>query len=382
MGIHQKSRINSVNPARSIPARLAFGGVVATVAVGGVWVVQNTKDVTIDVNGETRQITTLAGSVDAALKQAGISVSAEDIVAPAPSQKITDDEYISVRTAKNVAVVVDGKKETIKTNATTVGELVEQMDGVDSAVKALSLSKPATAKLAENGESIQVTTPKIISLADAGKVAHFSIAANTVADVLSARGLELGEHDRVFPALDETISHNTKIQVDRVTVEEIAAVEDYQAEPIISEDPQLLQGLEKVEAEGVVGQRNVTRKLVKVNGLEESNEIIREEVITPSVPAKISRGTKVSTVPAVAGGSVWDTLAQCEAGGNWSINTGNGFYGGLQFTPSTWLGFGGGEFAPMAHMATREEQIAVAQRVQKVQGWGAWPACTAKMGLR
>ncbi len=82
------------------------------------------------------------------------------------------------------------------------------------------------------------------------------------------------------------------------------------------------------------------------------------------------------------GGTVWDRLAQCEAGGNWAINTGNGFYGGLQFTQSTWLGFGGGAYAPLAHMATREQQIEIAIKTQAVQGWGAWPACTAKLGIR
>lgn len=83
-----------------------------------------------------------------------------------------------------------------------------------------------------------------------------------------------------------------------------------------------------------------------------------------------------------SGSTVWDQLAKCEAGGNWAINTGNGFYGGLQFTTSTWLGYGGGAYAPNAHQATREQQIAIAIKTQAGQGWGAWPACTAKMGLR
>ncbi|MDF2822882.1 MAG: Transglycosylase domain protein [Mycobacterium sp.] len=71
----------------------------------------------------------------------------------------------------------------------------------------------------------------------------------------------------------------------------------------------------------------------------------------------------------------WDTVASCESGGNWAINTGNGYQGGLQFAPSTWSGHGGGEFAPSAHMATKEEQIAVAERVLASQGKGAWPVC-------
>jgi len=79
--------------------------------------------------------------------------------------------------------------------------------------------------------------------------------------------------------------------------------------------------------------------------------------------------------------SDWDALAQCEAGGNWGINTGNGFQGGLQFTPSTWQAYGGGAYAATADGATREQQIEVAERVLAGQGWGAWPACSAKLGL-
>lgn len=71
----------------------------------------------------------------------------------------------------------------------------------------------------------------------------------------------------------------------------------------------------------------------------------------------------------------WDQVARCESGGNWAINTGNGYHGGLQFSPGTWSGNGGGEFAPAAYLATREEQIAVAERVLASQGKGAWPSC-------
>ena len=79
--------------------------------------------------------------------------------------------------------------------------------------------------------------------------------------------------------------------------------------------------------------------------------------------------------------SDWDRLSQCEAGGNWGINTGNGFQGGLQFSPSTWTGHGGGEFAATANQASREEQIVVAERVLESQGWGAWPSCSSQLGL-
>ncbi|WP_411151912.1 transglycosylase family protein [Streptomyces sp. A30] len=83
---------------------------------------------------------------------------------------------------------------------------------------------------------------------------------------------------------------------------------------------------------------------------------------------------------AAADGGVWDRIAQCESGGNWHINTGNGYYGGLQFSASTWRGYGGTAYAPTADQATRSQQIAVATKVQQAQGWGAWPTCSARAG--
>ncbi|WP_285367120.1 transglycosylase family protein [Streptomyces albipurpureus] len=81
-----------------------------------------------------------------------------------------------------------------------------------------------------------------------------------------------------------------------------------------------------------------------------------------------------------ADSGVWDRIARCESGGNWHINTGNGYYGGLQFSPSTWRGFGGAAYAPTADRASRAQQIAIATKVQRVQGWGAWPTCSVRAG--
>ncbi|MFF4397920.1 transglycosylase family protein [Streptomyces sp. NPDC001480] len=81
-----------------------------------------------------------------------------------------------------------------------------------------------------------------------------------------------------------------------------------------------------------------------------------------------------------ADNGVWDRIAQCESGGNWHINTGNGYYGGLQFSASTWRAYGGTAYAPTADQASREQQIAVATKVQSAQGWGAWPVCSARAG--
>ncbi|MGH3424936.1 MAG: transglycosylase family protein [Nocardioidaceae bacterium] len=77
----------------------------------------------------------------------------------------------------------------------------------------------------------------------------------------------------------------------------------------------------------------------------------------------------------------WNNLAQCESGGDWHINTGNGYYGGVQFSDQTWDAYGGGKYASHADQASRSQQIAIAEKVLDQQGWGAWPACSSELGL-
>ena len=90
----------------------------------------------------------------------------------------------------------------------------------------------------------------------------------------------------------------------------------------------------------------------------------------------------VGIAPAEAAATtVWDRVAQCESGGNWKINTGNGFYGGVQFAAGTWKAYGGHTYASQAHLATKAEQIAIARRVLAGQGPGAWPVCSRRAGL-
>ncbi|MBC7581731.1 transglycosylase family protein [Aeromicrobium sp.] len=105
---------------------------------------------------------------------------------------------------------------------------------------------------------------------------------------------------------------------------------------------------------------------------------VAQQVQVEAQGATSARTSVSSDAPTVASGSVWDQLAACEAGGNWSINTGNGYYGGLQFTLSSWQGVGG---AGYPNQASREEQILRGQMLQARSGWGAWPACSSRLGL-
>lgn len=110
--------------------------------------------------------------------------------------------------------------------------------------------------------------------------------------------------------------------------------------------------------------------------------VAQPEAVQTTVAATTATTTTTSSAPvaapASASGSVWYEIARCESGGNWSIDTGNGFYGGLQFTLSSWRAVGGSGYP---NQASASEQIALAEALQARQGWGAWPVCSAKLGL-
>jgi Transglycosylase-like domain len=104
-----------------------------------------------------------------------------------------------------------------------------------------------------------------------------------------------------------------------------------------------------------------------------------EPVETTSAPPPPPTAPPTTAAPVASSGSVWDDLAQCESGGDWGINTGNGYYGGLQFAKGSWEAVGGTGYP---HENSREEQIHRAELLLDMQGWGAWPACSRKLGLR
>ena len=111
------------------------------------------------------------------------------------------------------------------------------------------------------------------------------------------------------------------------------------------------------------------------------NPLKLKRTIALAASTAVAVGGSVALAAPAQASTVWDAVAQCESGGNWSINTGNGYYGGLQFSASTWKAFGGHQYASNAHLATKAQQIAIAQKTLAVQGPGAWPTCSKKAGL-
>lgn len=367
-------RINKTSTTRAVIASTAVGAL----AIGGATTaVAAQKSVTVDVNGEPIELTTFAGNVAGALQAAGVEVGEKDLVYPAPSEALSTGDTVTVRTAKPVAVTIDGgEAREFTTTAATVSDFLKELPGVGGSSHDYAEDAPVTDNM-----TIDLTSPKIVAIHDGGKTTYTAAAAKTVSELLSARGVLVDSNDRVSPGMDAPVTGNMDITINRVDVDERTTTEEFDVEPRYVEDDNLAEGEEQVRDKGEKGKRETTRRVVTVNGVVESDEVVKTAETRKGRAAVIARGKKASA-PAVTGGSVWDSIAQCESGGNWAINTGNGFYGGLQFTASTWAAYGGTAYAPTANLASREQQIDIAKKVQAGQGWGAWPACTASLGIR
>lgn len=153
--------------------------------------------------------------------------------------------------------------------------------------------------------------------------------------------------------------------------------EAHAALPVAEEKPANLNTAQVIYAVATEGEYPITQDYVQV--IEAS---VVEEEKSEAVQARPEADLKEIT-PAVQSNpnddSVWDRLSSCEAGQNWQTNTGNGYYGGLQFSAGTWHAMGG---VGLPSDTTREQQIAIAKTLQARSGWGQWPACSAKLGLR
>lgn len=371
---------------KTIAAAIA-GGLTATTIGIGAYANTMIKDVTLVVDGQPQQVTVWGNTVEDVLKRKNISLSEHDQVVPAASSKLAKGAVIDIKYGREVSIDVDGVTKTIWTTSTNLAEVLSHFGLADPSAH---LSVDRSSALGREGLALSAITAKHATIKFDGRSAEVRTAARTVGDLLTYHGIELGAQDRVTPAIDSALTDGAQIVVQRVTIADNEEKQTIDYQTAETEDGELTRGTRKVVVKGAEGEKLVTTRIVVVDGVEESRTVIKEEVLKQPVTQEVKVGTKANAgasntgapAPSVADGSVWDALAMCESSGNWSINTGNGFYGGLQFTSGTWLAFGGGQYAPRADLATREQQIDVATRVQQGQGWGAWPACTARLGIR
>jgi Transglycosylase-like domain/G5 domain len=272
----------------------------------------------------------------------------------------------------------------------------------------------------ERASQVEVTLPKAVTVKSGRFERAFATDATTVEDALRQGQVDFDGNDRLFPAGDKPVTSGMTVTVQRVDTAEETTTKALPFETVRVEDEDLARGKTTVLAEGRTGAQLTTWAVTTVDGKETGRKAARTETVREPVDRRIAVGTKApapkpapqqarteaatssSSSAARSSGSssaatrapskpeqasapasgAWQALANCESGGNWSTNTGNGYYGGLQFSASSWAGAGGTRYASLPHQATPAEQIATAEVLRANGGWGHWPACSAKLGLR
>ena len=363
--------------------------VLCALVVGLVAFVGNNKTITLNVDGKVTSVQTFGGTVGQVVKSAKLELKPADRVSPSIDETVENGTVINVNMAKAVKVSLDGSEKTVSTTAPDVAGLVTELGVASSS----SVSVPKDAQLAVDGSFVSISTPKTVSIVADGKATTAITTASTVEDVLEDAGVSLGVNDRTSQPGHAPVVNNMVVKVSRVdTGQTAASTEDIPFETMTSENAEMLKGEKKVTQAGAAGKVERTFKLVLVDGREASRTLVSETVSVQPVTEQVTVGTKEkpaattagtntgAAAPAMMNEAMWDKIAQCESGGNWSINTGNGYYGGLQFDIQTWIGSGGGAYAPNASLATKAQQIDIANRVYAQRGlqpWGCGWAATS-----
>jgi uncharacterized protein YabE (DUF348 family) len=341
-------------------------------------------ELTVSVDGEAREITSRGATVADVLADEGIEIGEHDLVAPALDEPVEDGALINVRLGRPVELTVDGETTTHWVTSTDVDSALGEIGATYDDSR---LSSSRGAGIDRGGLELEVVTPKKLTFKVAGKKKVRKVPAMTVEGALEQMGVEVGKRDRTKPALGaEVTDGDTIVFTDVRWRKKSVAGEEIDFSTQRKDDSTLTVGTTTTERSGTPGLRNVKYRLVYVNGELSKREVLKAKVTREPVDAIVRVGTKPKPTPPPAaapnfagGGTVWDRLAQCESGGNWAINTGNGYYGGLQFNLGTWQAYGG---TGLPSNNSRATQIAVAERLRAARGgYGAWPGCAAKLGL-
>jgi len=369
-----------IHESRSPLLRLLVGATLLALIVAGGYAVSAHKTVTLTVDGTTVTVATMKSRVIDIVSENGFTAGERDDLFPAADQTVGQDDTIVLRRSRPLQVSLDGQdSREVWTTASTVDEALQQLQMADTAPAAASRGT----RLPLSGMSLPVVSAKTVHINDAGVERTVTLAAPNVAGLLEAAGAPLAQRDEVVPAASAPVTEGMQITVTRNRIEKVTERVPLPAPMTRVEDPSLNQSRQIVEDPGAPGTQDVVFAIAKLNGVETGKLPVANVVVTPARPGVLRIGTKPGTeVPPVTNGHIWDALARCEAGGNWAINTGNGYYGGVQFDQNTWERNGGLRYAPRADLATREEQIAIAEVTRARQGWGAWPTCSGRIGAR
>jgi uncharacterized protein YabE (DUF348 family) len=364
-------------------------------------VINRGRQLTLTIDGQQTVVWTTATTVEDALAQIGRDPSAYELSADRSREIPLDGLTLTAATLHPVTIDNKGVSSSVTTAATTVGDVLTDQ-GITLAAN--EQVNPAAGTAVTAGLAISIVTLPTIAIADGGNPAapFIGTPGGTVGSLLANNGIAVSAIDQVSPSVDTPLTDGMQVTINRIGILEQQVTEDL-AQPADEtvKDSSLPAGTTQVESQGHPGSASVTYHVIYSNGNEATRVEVGRTVTTEAVASVVHVGSAAasssssssasassdssastdsssssSSVPASSGSSGvdWDAVANCESTNNWSINTGNGYYGGLQFDVSTWLSAGGGQYAPRADLATREQQIAVAENLYASRGLSPW-AC-------
>jgi uncharacterized protein YabE (DUF348 family) len=334
--------------------------------------------VTLVVDGHSTKIDAQAQDVRGVLKDAGYKIDAHDIVAPTPSTRIKDGSTIVFKQGRLLQLTVDGKPKAVWTTAPTVALALDQLGYSPANFVSVSRAKRLPV---DSTTAIALRGPKDVVVAHDRKADAAVSTAATVRDLLTTLKITLGADDRVTPALSTPLTDNLRVRIQRVVMKQFTRTEKIDYSTRQTDDKTLYKGESKTVRKGKSGTAKIVYATVYVDGKRTKKTRLSRTVVTEPRTKVEKVGTKNRPKPKLSsgGGLNWDALASCESGGDWHINTGNGFYGGVQFDSGTWLANGGGKYADRADLASREEQIDIATKVYNARGSSPWPVCGSRL---
>ncbi|WP_277622394.1 resuscitation-promoting factor [Streptomyces sp. CB03238] len=349
--------------------------VVAFLAGGTTAFVANDKAVRLSVDGVPRTMHTFADDVSELLADEGLDVGEHDLVAPAPHEALTSGDEVVLRYGRPVTLTLDGQRRRVWTTARTVDEALRAL-GVRAEGAYLSVSRSAA--ISRRGLTLDVRTERTVTFMADGRERTIRTNAATVREAVEQAGITLSGQDTTSAPPGSFPRDGQTITVMRITAGEEVREEPIPYGVQKVEDPTLYTGTEVVERQGRQGARRVTYALRTVNGVRQKPRRIAEEVVREPVDRLVLVGTKpMPTSVAGADHLNWDALAQCESGGRPDAVDASGTYGGLyQFDPGTWRALGG---SGVAQDAPASEQTYRAKKLYVQRGPTPWPHCGRRL---
>ncbi len=354
------------------------------------------KSVKLVVDGKTQNVSTYASNVEGVLKDANVDVVKRDDITPKLTAGVADGGTVVLNRARPLEVNIDGVSSKKWVTAYTVSEALSQL-GIDGGAQ---VSASRSQRLPLKGASLEVTTPKTVSINVDGQTVSVVSTGATVKDVLAAQSIALVEGDFTTPAVDTPVTSGLQVDVTRVRT---ATTQEAQPVPYsTTEQPDgtLTKGDKKVVTKGVAGEQVVTYTVTTTNGVESAKTQVSAQVTVPPVAEVVNVGTKEAPAPAPApsvpaapapsssggggnagpipssGGLNWPALANCESSGNPKAVSPAGYMGLYQFDQRTWNA-NGGSGSPLD--ASAAQQTAIAQNLYNARGISPWPSCGPKL---